>query len=371
MKRRIAVAVLLFVSAVPAVAARRRAVLPREAYPQCSMITGIPAVTFTRNEGATLTPFAEAGQPISYTYGLAAMIDEPDTLVAWHFNDLLISTDAGCSWRVVTTSDNWSFPPKLEPARGGRVYVWSDNGRYFARYDARGIRAIRPPADIVGVTADAANGERLRLGGADGSIWESIDGGEFWERVGALSVSPIVYRIAFDPQNLDRVVAGTMGKGAYASSDGGRTWTEAKGLSTGSANVFQVLFAPADPNRVWAMGIDMTQTDGDDPSHGRHIYVSDDGGVTYRVVASEAPGVKLINGPVMAAHPTNRDVLYFVFGTYFQDYGTDLFRLDLSTNALTMTHSNFNDVNAIAFSRRDANVMYLGIEYVTVAPAPR
>ena len=115
---------LLLLLALPA-AARRRAVSPREFYPPCSMVTGNSAVTFTRNEGFTLTPFAAAPQPIAYTYGLAAMIDQADTLVAWSGDDLLISDDAGCSWRVAATVEGADFPPKLEPARGGRVYAWS------------------------------------------------------------------------------------------------------------------------------------------------------------------------------------------------------------------------------------------------------
>jgi photosystem II stability/assembly factor-like uncharacterized protein len=345
-------------------AARRRAVSPREVYPRCSMITGTAAVTFTRNDGLTLAPRAESGRPIAYTYGLASMIDEPDTLVAWHGDDLLLSTDAGCSWRVAATMGGWDFPPALEPARGGRVYAWSENRLFFARYDARGLRQLKQPVEFVGLTADAKDGERLRAGGNDGTIWETTDGGESWTYVGRLPAAPGYYRFAFNPHNLDHVVAGTIAHGAYASRDGGRTWVQSTGIGKGSANVFQLLFAPADPNRVWAMGLDLEQLGGD--AHGRHIYVSDDGGVTFRPVVDEAPGVKLINGPVMAAHPTNRDVLYFVFGTHLFDYGTDLFRLDLATNALTMTHSNLDDVNAIAFSRKDPTVMYLGIEVMTV-----
>lgn len=365
MNRRIALISLLLLSALPAVAARRRATVPREAYPQCSMITGTAAVTFTRNDGFTLAPRAQAGQPIAYTYGLAAMLDEPDTLMAWHANDLLISTDAGCSWRVAATIDNWDFPPKLEPARGGRVYAWSDNRSFLVRYDARGARTLKPPADFVGLTADANNGERLRAGGNDGSVWETTDGGESWTQVGRLDGSPLFYRFAFDPQNLDHVVAGTVTRGAFVSRDGGRTWTQATGIGKRTANVFNLVFSPSDPARVWAMGIDLDQTDNGDPSHGRHIYASDDGGATYRAVADEAPGVKLTNGPTMAAHPTNPNVLYFIFGTHIFNYGTDLFRLDLGTNTLTMTHSTLDDVNAIAFSRKDANVMYLGIEVET------
>ena len=74
--------------------------------------------------------------------------------------------------------------------------------------------------------------------------------------------------------------------------------------------------------------------------------------------------VTLINGPTMAAHPTDPNVLYFVFGTYYADYGTDLFRYDASTKTLTMTHNRHHDVNAIAFAPGDPDIMYLGLEHV-------
>src|SRR5215213_6090224 len=83
MSRRITLLLMVCVSlAIPA-AARRRAVRVPELYPPCSMITGTAAVTFTFDEGRTLTPSAEPLTPIAYTYGLAAM-DAPDTLIAWH-----------------------------------------------------------------------------------------------------------------------------------------------------------------------------------------------------------------------------------------------------------------------------------------------
>ncbi|MFP5247854.1 MAG: dispase autolysis-inducing protein, partial [Thermoanaerobaculia bacterium] len=95
-----------------------------------------------------------------------------------------------------------------------------------------------------------------------------------------------------------------------------------------------------------------------------HIFRSDDGGETYWPVVTEVPGVKLTNGPPMAAHPFDRDILYFTFGTHIFDYGTDLFRYDASTSSLTMTHSTYDDVNSIVFSRRDPTLIYLGIEAV-------
>jgi hypothetical protein len=362
MKRVIVVPIVVCVALSASASPRRRAVTPRELYPRCSIVTGASAVTFTRNDGFTLAPFAEAPRPIAYTYGVAAMIDEADTLVAWHRDDLLLSTDAGCSWRIAATIEGSDFPPKLEPARGGRVYAWSENRLFFVRYDARGAVKLRQPVEFIGITADSTNGERLRAGGADGTLWESSDAGESWIAIGTKIAASLFYRFVFDANDLDHVVAGTVTHGAFVSRDGGRNWTQATGFGSNGANVFQLVFSPVDANRVWAFGINLEESDSGDSSHGRHIYVSDDGGATYRAVVDEAQGVKLINGPTMAAHPLTRDVLYFVFGTHIFDYGTDLFRYDAASAQLTLTHSALDDVNALAFSRKDPSVMYLGVE---------
>ena len=330
------------------------------------MITGSGAVTFTLNDGRTLAPSAEPLTPVAHTYGLAAL-DTPDTLVAWHRDDLLVSSDAGCSWRVAANIPGSDFPPSITPAPGGRAYAWSENRSFLVRYDSRGAVKLKQPVDFMGLGADPQNGEKLRAGGADGTVWESLDGGETWEPFGRLEGAPGYYRFVFDPASLDHVVAGTLSNGAYVSRDGGKTWTRATGIAPRIANVFTFAISPVDGNRVWAMGIDMEYTN-DDPAHGRHIYLSDDGGATYRPVVDEAPGVKLINGPVMAAHPANRDVLYFVFGTHVFNYGTDLFRYDDATRSLTMTHNHHDDVNAITFSRHDPSVMYLGVEVVRGGP---
>ena len=354
--KRLAITLLLLTLTVPAAAAApRRSVGKPSLYPACAMVTGTAAVTFTHDFGATLAPSAESLRPIAYTYGLASMLDEPDTLMAWHGDDLLISTNAGCSWRVVESRSDWDFPPRLTPATGGRMYVWSDNRRYLLRYDSRGLSTLKPPADFVGLGVDKTNGEHLRAAGNDGTIWDSTDGGESFTQIGVLPSDPaLFYRFVFDPNDLDHIVAGTIVTGAHVSRDGGRTWTRATGVGT-STNVFELAISPVDGNRVWAEGVDMGEGR-------RHIWLSNDGGATYVPVVDEQPGVDLINGNVMAAHPANKDVLYFVFGTHIFDYGTDLFRYDHAGRALTVTHSQQDDINAIAFSRRDPNLIYLGLE---------
>lgn len=360
MTRRIVVLLMVWI-ALPA-AARRRAANTPALFPGCSMVMGTGAVTFTLDEGRTLAPAARAIEPVGYTWGVASMLDEAEKLVAWHKDDLLLSRDGGCSWRVEATIPGAGFPPAILAAHGGRAYAWSENRKFFVRYDSRGATLLKQPVEFVGVGVDAKNGERIRAGGNDGTIWESTDGGDSWTQIGALggSVQNGYYRFTFDPFDLDHIVAGTVAAGAHVSRNGGRNWTRAS-LGTLRANVFQLLFSPVDSRRVWAMGIDLEA--GNDGT-GRHIYMSDDGGATYRIAVTETPGVKLTNGPAMAAHPTNRNVLYFVFGTYFDDYGTDVFRYDHSTLTLTVRHNDLQGVNAIAFSRRNPKVMYLGVERV-------
>jgi hypothetical protein len=346
----------VFVSLPLAAAGKQRAVEVPRPFPQCSMITGTAAVTFTRDQGVTLMPTAEQLSGIGYTYGLAAL-DVEGTLLAWHRSDLILSTDNGCSWRVVASFSDYDFPPRITPAKGGRAYAWSDNRTFLVRYDSRGAVKVKQPVAFIGLAVDRADADHVRAGGSDGSIWESRDGGETWTRIGSVRVAssdPIFYRVAFDPANLDHIVAGVTNDGASVSFDGGSTWQAAKNLS-GRMNVFELAISPADPNVVWAEGIDLGELR-------RHIYLSRDGGATFRSVVDQSASVQLINGNLLAPHPALPDVLYFVFGTYFQNYGTDLFRYDAASGALTMTHNDFNDINSIAFSPVRPNLMYFGLE---------
>jgi len=351
--------VLVSLSFSLSAAPRRRSLPQPEWFPRCSVITGLPAVTFTRDQGRTLTPIAEGLSGVGYTYGLVAL-DEPKTLLAWHKSTLSLSSDGGCSWRPVGQIADFDFPPRLVAGRGGRAYAWSDARVYLIRYDSRGPVALKSPGALIGLAVDPLNAEHIRAGDTDGAIWDSVDGGASFTRIGSLK-SALLYRFAFDPHNLDHIVAGTATTGAYVTFDGGLTWTRS---GTASANVFELAISPADSNTVFAEGINLAESDANVPSHGRHIYLSRDGGATYKPVVDEAPGVQLVNGPTMAAHPTNRDVVYFIFGTYFQGYGTDVFRYDDAAHALTVEHNGYDDVNAIAFDRDDPNLMYLGLEVV-------
>lgn len=360
----VALAVSLSLSLPLAAAPKRRSARVPVPYPRCTMVTGSPAVTFTHDFGRTLAPTAERLSGIGYTYGLT-FLDTPDTLMAWHKDDLLISTDAGCSWRVVTTVRGVDFPPRVVAAKGGRAYAWSDNRSFTLRYDARGAVVLKQPVPFVGFAVDRNDADHLRAAGDNGAIYESTDGGDSWTVIARGPEAVLHYRFAFDPNDLDHIVAGLLGTGAAVTRDGGKSWTVARGLITRTgANVFEIAISPVDGNTVWAMGIDLAESDANVPSHGRHIYLSRDGGATFTPAIDESPTVKLVNGPLMVAHPTNRNVLFFVFGTYFQNYGTDLFRYDDGVKQLFLEHNDYNGIDAITFAPNDPLLMYLGLEVV-------
>jgi len=346
----------LLLLASPLSAARHRATLP-VVFPACAEVQGIPAVTFSRDGGQTLAPVAQKLEGVGYTNGLAAL--DAKRLIAIHKQVLSISTDAGCTWSAIG-SVAFDDPPRIAAAGADRAYVWGDGRAVLARYDRGVVTMLKPPVTIVGVVA---NGDRVRLGGDDGSVWESVDGGGSWAQIGGRALTGLVYRAAFDPGNFDHVIFGAANAGAVVTFDGGKSYAKAGGLGTGK-NVFNIVVSPADPKIVWAMGIDLAESDANVTSHGRHIYRSVDGAASFVPVVDEGNGVQLINGPLMAAHPTDTNVLYFVFGTYFDAYGTDLFRYDAATRSLTVSHFNYDDFDAIAFSPADPSAMYFGLEVV-------
>ena len=348
---------LLLVAAPLAFGQRRRAAAP-PLFPPCSVVEGTPGVTFSRNEGGTLARMAQPLRGTAYTYGLAAL-DVPHTLLSFHGPTLSISRDDGCHWTPLGdyVAD---FPPSITAAPGGRAYIWSDNRQFLLRYDDNGVVALKPPGAIVGLGVDPQNGLRIRIGTNDGSIADSRDGGATWTGAGfppAMMAS--FYRVAFDPNDLDHVVAGAMVEGAFVSRNGGQSWTRATGFASGRVNAFNFAISPVDPNTVWLAAIDLSD-------ESRHIYLSRDGGASYTAVVDPSADVTIINQPVMVAHPTDANVMYFVFGTFFQGYGTDIYRFDAATRRLTTTHNPYNDINAIAFSRDHPEVMYLGLEVENV-----
>ncbi len=342
---------------------------PAWTVPSCARVTGDGAVTYTTDDGASLAPTTGTLKPVSYTHGLVAL-DTPNTLLATRNSELQRSTDAGCTWTRVATLGSGST--RLTAAPGGRAFAWEMSGTYLARVDGRTVTPLTAPtANIVGVGTDRARPGHVRLAGGDGRLFDSTDGGASWKAVGsrAFGGGTTVYSVAFDPADPDHAVAGGMARGGAVTTDGGATWTSSTGLSGtagGAANLFHAVVSPANPSVVHALGIDLVEAAPGSGSEGRHLYRSADGGRTFVKTVDDSAETKLTNGTLLAPSPTDANVLYFAYGTYYQDYGTDLFRLDTATGKIGKTHNAYDGISAIAFNPARPKVMYLGVEEVRV-----
>jgi hypothetical protein len=339
------------------------------AAPNCDRVSGTSWVTFTVDDGATLAPTSGLLRITGYTYGLAALPDVPNTIDAVFNRTFIRSTTAGCRWMTVGTIPTVSdgFPVTLTAAAGDRAWAWSDNRPDLVRLDGTSMTQLQAPVgSIIGFGSDRSNGAVARLGGNDGSLWETTDAGEGrWTYLGTAPTGqfPLVYRAAFDPADLGHAIVGMVG-GAQVTFDGGRNWTAAQGFSStgdGPVNVFNAVIAEANGNVVWAMALDIAELDGGAPSGGRHIYRSVDGGLHFVPVVDASADVTIINGPTMAAPPNSADVLYFTFGSRFAGYGTDLYKFDATTGQVTKTHNDNHRMPAIEFNPADPSVLYLGI----------
>lgn len=328
--------------------------------PNCDSVMGTGAVTFSFDQGMTWAPMDQQIVPVHYTFGLVAL-GKPGAMLAGSGQQILASDDAGCSWHSIGPGGNPNAPAlRLVAAGETRAYGFGDNESTIVRVDDEVITKIGSPAGmegIVGLGVDPGDPDHVRVGDSAGRLWDSKDAGMSWDPLGIPAFAgSLAYRIAFDPQDIDHVVVGAMVEGVLVSHDAGGQWQHATGLGPGDANGFSVVVSPVQGDLVWVEGLDL-----EDPNAAthRHVYRSEDGGLTFASVV-EADEATLYNGNHLFPHPTDPDVLYFVFGSNFQGYGTDLYRYDYGADAITTTHNPWHDT-VITFLPSDPSVIYLGL----------
>lgn len=327
--------------------------------PACDSVTGTGAVTFSHDDGATQAPMDQVIVPVHYTFGLVAL-GKPGAMLAGSGAEILASSDAGCSWHSIGMAGGGNTPAvRLHAAGETRAYGFGDNDSVLVRVDDEQITKLTAPGDmLVGLGVDPTDPDHVRVGDWLGHMWDSTDAGVQWTPLGKSPISPdkLVYRLVFDPNDIDHVIAGTLADGVFTSGDGGQMWMHASGIGPGDANGFNLVISPADGNVVWVEGLDLEEPD---DAKSRHIWRSEDGGLEFTAVV-DSDDATLYNGNHLFAHPTDTDVLYFVFGSNFQNYGTDLFRYDHADGTITTTHNKWHDT-VITFLPGDPSWIYMGL----------
>ncbi len=267
----------------------------------------------------------------AFVRGLAAL--DGGTLLTVAGTTVYASGDGGCTWQA-----GGSLPRIAKLASGGGVaYAWEEFLDAVYAVDARGAVTRRAlPAGETRVVGLGADGARVRIGTASGRLYASRDGGATWQASGQAVSLPAgsernVYRVAFDPDDLDRAllsqfaVPAETGTGLWRTENGGDTWT----LTAFAGRApYEVTFAPEAAGRasgvVWAFG-----RGADDVNA---LYRSGDLGATFEAVASAAPeaGVFISNGPTHTPDASDPSAIYWSQDELFRGVST-LFRYDHGT----------------------------------------
>ncbi|MGB9004662.1 MAG: hypothetical protein WCB96_02950, partial [Candidatus Aminicenantales bacterium] len=176
----------------------------------------------------------------------------------------------------------------------------------LAGLKARSIGPANMSGRIGAIGAVAANPNIIYVGGAAGGVWKSVNGGLTWTPVFDDQPVSSIGAMAIWQKNPEVVWVGTgeaaprnsvsVGRGAYLTLDGGKTWKPA-GLEK-TEKISDILIHPDNPEVVLVGALGATW--GDSPERG--VFKTVDGGKTWRKVlyVDEKTGVA-----DMAMDPSN------------------------------------------------------------------
>jgi photosystem II stability/assembly factor-like uncharacterized protein len=207
-------------------------------------------------------------------------------------------------------------------APGNGIYKSVDAGRTWAHVWKQegqiGTIVIHPsnPDIVFAAVLGHAFGPNPERG-----VYRTVNGGETWERVLFKNADTGASDVCFDPSNPGTLFAGLWqarrypwglasggpGSGLYVSRDGGTTWkqiTSEMGLPEGILGKIGVAVAPSDPRRVYAL-IEAEKEKGG-------LYRSDDGGDSWTLVHS-GHGIRqrAFYYTTLTVDPANADVIWF------------------------------------------------------------
>ncbi|WP_158277501.1 YCF48-related protein [Opitutus sp. ER46] len=181
-------------------------------------------------------------------------------------NGVMRSTDAGRTWKIVTSWDMTEGKDiNVDPHAPDHVYVALPDGIAVSR-DA-GETWHRAQAGIKRAYTQSIIVDRTRAGrvlaGTELGIYLSEDGATTWTKVFASTKT--VHDVRQSPHDPRVFLAATQAEGLQRSTDGGKTWQELTGVGR-AHTLHNVGFDPADPRRLivagWNCGVLVSEDDG-------------------------------------------------------------------------------------------------------------
>lgn len=145
-------------------------------------------------------------------------------------------------------------------------------------------------------------------------MWKSTDNGQSWfQLTSTMSGTPqnvlqngsydFVWRVITDHTNLNEdVVYAAVYNGIIRSNDGGNTWTEVLGFTSGASEFVDVMMTPS--------GV-LYATFSDNSTNGGGFYRSTDG-FNWTEISPVLPQIANLRRTVMCANPQNENEIYFL-----------------------------------------------------------
>ena len=248
----------------------------------------------------TATGWAVAGPPAFLAGPVSAVLDDPRdgalyvSLYHGHFGcKLHRSDDRGKSWVELAAP---AYPKSDEPDSAGLEFIWC-----FAAGGSDEPGAIWAGTLPGGLFKSMDRGGTWEL---NQPLWD-VPGREKWFGAGYDHAG--IHSICVDPRDSKHVVIAVSIGGVWITRDGGESWVlGGHGLRSdymppgqeqdpNTQDAHLIAACGADPDRIWCQ-------------HHNGIFVSDDGGMTWR----ESLGVKpSAFGFAVAPHPTDRNRAWF------------------------------------------------------------
>ncbi|MGQ0703991.1 MAG: VPS10 domain-containing protein [Gemmatimonadales bacterium] len=180
---------------------------------------------------------------------------------------------------ALLTSPGFAQAPRASQAAAPEVSAFA----------ALSYRHIGPRGNRVSAVAGVPGDPMVYYAGAaSGGIWKTSDGGITWDPIFDSQPVQSIGTLAVAPSNPQVVWAGTgephirshisVGWGVYKSTDAGRTWTR-KGLEN-TGRISRIVIHPTNPNVVLVA----SQGHGYGPQRERGVFRSTDGGDTWQPV---------------------------------------------------------------------------------------